>query len=131
MSWPWEVVERDHEIQNPTSREKILLLGDYLRLTSKSRVLDVACGKGGPATILAGAYGCRVLGIEVQPPFAEEARKRAAAEGLESLVEVRTADAAEVELEGEARTEALAVRGRTICQARIRPGRGRRGQPWG
>jgi SAM-dependent methyltransferase len=109
VSWPWEVVERDHEIQNPTSREKILLLGDYLRLTSESRVLDVACGKGGPATILAGAYGCRVFGIEVRPTFADEARKRAAAAGLESLVEVQTADAAEVELEAEAWDAALCL----------------------
>ena len=28
MAWPWEIVERDHVIQNPTSAEKILLLGD-------------------------------------------------------------------------------------------------------
>jgi cyclopropane fatty-acyl-phospholipid synthase-like methyltransferase len=73
----------------PTSREKILLLGDYLRLTSESRVLDVACGKGGPATILAGAFGCRVLGIELRPAFAGEARSRAAAAELEALIEIR------------------------------------------
>jgi SAM-dependent methyltransferase len=109
MTWPWEVVERDHEIQNPTSREKILLLGDYLRLTSESRVLDVACGKGGPATILAGAFGCRVLGIELRPAFAGEARSRAAAAGLEALIEVQTADAAEVELEAEAWDAALCL----------------------
>jgi hypothetical protein len=27
ISWPWEVVERDHELQNPTSAEKIRLVG--------------------------------------------------------------------------------------------------------
>jgi cyclopropane fatty-acyl-phospholipid synthase-like methyltransferase len=68
MTWPWEVVERDHEIQNPTSREKILLLGDYLRLTSGSRVLDVACGKGGPATILAGPTGAACPASRCGPP---------------------------------------------------------------
>jgi hypothetical protein len=26
MSWPWEVVERGHELQNPTSAEKIASL---------------------------------------------------------------------------------------------------------
>jgi len=40
MFWPWEVVERDHEIQNPVSPEKIPLLGEYLRLASESRVLE-------------------------------------------------------------------------------------------
>ena len=102
MAWPWEIVERDHVLQNPTSPEKIRLLGDYLRLSSGSRVLDLACGKCGPATILASAYGCRIVGVELRPAFAEEGRARVAAAGLEHLVEVRVGDAAEVELEAEA-----------------------------
>ncbi len=107
--WPWEVVERDHEIQNPTSPEKIRLLGDYLRLTSESRVLDVACGKAGPALILAAAHDCRILGIEVRPAFADEARARVAAHGLTERIEVRTADAARVALEAEAFDAALCL----------------------
>jgi SAM-dependent methyltransferase len=107
--WPWEIVEHDHEIQNPTSPEKIRLLGDYLRLTSESRVLDVACGKGGPASILAATYGCRVSGIEVRPAFADEARSRAAAAGLDSLIDVQTADASTVELAAEAFDAALCL----------------------
>ncbi len=62
MAWPWEVVERDHEIQDPVSPEKIRLLGD---------------GKGGPALILAATYRCRVRGVEIRPAFAEAARARA------------------------------------------------------
>jgi SAM-dependent methyltransferase len=100
--WPWEIVERDHELQNPTCLEKIRLLGDYLRLTDKKRVLDIACGNGGPALILAGMDGCRVSGIEIRPEFAEKARNRAAAAGLDSLIDVETADASAVELEAEA-----------------------------
>jgi cyclopropane fatty-acyl-phospholipid synthase-like methyltransferase len=102
VDWPWEIVERDHELQNPTSAEKIVLLGEYLRLGSESRVLDIACGKGGPAALLASTYGCRILGIEVRPAFADEARDRIASAGVEQLVEIRTADAAAVELEPEA-----------------------------
>lgn len=109
MAWPWEVVERDHEIQNPTSPEKIRLLGDYLRLTSESSVLDIACGKGGPAAILADTYQCRILGVEIRPAFAEEARERAAAKELQSLIEVRTADASELQLEPEAWDAALCI----------------------
>ena len=67
MFWPWEIVERDHELQNPTSAEKIRLLGDYLRLGSGSRVLDVASGRGGPATILAATYGCHVTDSSSAP----------------------------------------------------------------
>ena len=109
MAWPWEIVERDHEIQNPTSRDKIVRLAQYLRLTSGSRVVDVACGKGGPATILASICGCRILGIEVRPAFADEARARVAAQGLDALVEIRTADAREVPLEPEAWDAALCL----------------------
>ena len=109
MWWPWEVIERDHEIQNPTSPEKVLRLGDYLRLTSESRVLDVACGKGGPARILADAYGCRIDAVEIRPGFAEIAREQAQVAGLGSLIDVQTADASALEIEREAFDAALCL----------------------
>ena len=109
MDWPYEVAERDHEIQNPTSAEKILLLGSYLRLSAESRVLDVACGKGGPAAILAAAYGCRITGVEIRPGFADAARERVVAAGLDGLVEIRTADGAGIELEPDTLDAALCL----------------------
>src|SRR5262245_21407099 len=109
MSWPWEVVERDHELQNPTSADKIRLVGEYMRLDDRTRVLDVACGKGGPARILAATYGCRMHGIEIRPAFAEQARELAAAAGLDALIEVETADAAQVQLEPESYDAALCL----------------------
>ncbi|MFY9577910.1 MAG: hypothetical protein WAQ33_01165, partial [Gaiellaceae bacterium] len=62
MAWYFAVAERDHEIQNPTSPEKIRLLGERLRLGPESHVLDLACGKGGPAVILAREFGCTITG---------------------------------------------------------------------
>ncbi|SRR6266508_5908559 len=109
MTWPWEIVERDHDIQNPTSPEKIRLLGEYLRLGSESRVLDIGCGKGGPALVLAASFGCQILGVELRLGFADEARARVAASGLESLIELRTADAVDVPLEPEAWDAALCL----------------------
>ena len=99
MGWRWEVAEADHEIQNPLSPEKVRLVAEYLRLGPESRVLDVACGKGGPARLLAREFGCRVLGVELREPFAEVARRRAREEGLAELVDVRTGDAAELTLQ--------------------------------
>jgi SAM-dependent methyltransferase len=93
MPWYYAVAERDHEIQNPTSAEKIALLGNYLRLDSSSRVLDLACGKGGPAVLLASTFGCTVLGIERAPEFVEAARERVAAAHVGHLVEIAEADA--------------------------------------
>jgi hypothetical protein len=46
------VAEREHEIQNPTSEEKLLLLGKRLRLGSESRVREewLAANPGHPGT---------------------------------------------------------------------------------
>lgn len=87
------VAERDHEIQNPTSAEKLRLLGERLRLGPGSRVLDVASGRGGPALLLAREFGCSVEGIEIAPEFHAAAVERVAAAGLADLVTFRLGDA--------------------------------------
>ncbi|HEY2326762.1 MAG TPA: methyltransferase domain-containing protein [Gaiellaceae bacterium] len=101
MSWH-EIVERDHDLQNPTSGEKIELVGEYLRLAPRMRVLDIACGKCGPAILLAERFDCSIHGIELRESFASEGRERVAAAGLTDLVEIEVANAAEVALEHEA-----------------------------
>lgn len=102
MPWYFAVAERDHELQNPTSAEKIRLLGERLHLAPGKHVLDVASGRGGPALILAKEFGCRVTGIEKAGEFYEAACERSRALGLESLVEFVHADAREFPLEREA-----------------------------
>lgn len=97
--WPYEVAERDHDIQNPTSAEKIRLLGEYVRLTPEAHVLDVASGRGGPALILAESFGCRVTGLELHEAFLAVARERARQAGLESQVEFVHGDASVFPLE--------------------------------
>lgn len=109
MPWYHAVAERDHLLQNPTSPEKIRLLGERLRLGARSRVLDMACGKGGPALLLAERFGCRVVGVERAPEFASEARARAAESGLAGLVEIVEGDAAAYPLEPEAFDAALCL----------------------
>lgn len=109
MPWFFAVAERDHDIQNPTSREKLLQLGGYLRLDPDTRVLDVACGKCGPAILLAQAYGCRILGVEKSEEFALEGRRRAEAAGLSHLVDVVVSDAKDFALEAGAFDVALCL----------------------
>ncbi len=93
------VAEREHELQNPISVEKLVLLGDRLRLGRGSRVLDVASGRGGPALVLARAFGCTVEGVELAPEFHAAAEGRAAAEGLDDLLSFRLGDASAQTLE--------------------------------
>jgi SAM-dependent methyltransferase len=96
MSAWHELVERDHDLQNPTSAEKIRLAGAYMRLGPETTVLDVACGKAGPALILAQEFGCRIHGVDISAVFIDAARRRIADAGLEKLISVEIADAAHV-----------------------------------
>ena len=101
MPWWYSVAERDHTIQNPTSEDKIRLLGERLRLGPTKSVLDVACGKAGPAIVLARAFGCRIIGVERAPEFVAAARERVDAAGLADRIEIVQQDAAEFPIDPE------------------------------
>jgi precorrin-6B methylase 2 len=101
MPWYYAVAERDHELQNPISAAKILLLGERLRLTAASRVLDVGAGTCGPAVVLAREFDCRVTAIERAPEFVASARARIAAAGVAERIDVVEQDATETALEPE------------------------------
>jgi SAM-dependent methyltransferase len=103
------VAERDHEIQNPTSEEKLRLLGERLRLGPETHVLDIASGRGGPALLLAREFGCHVEGIEIAPEFQAVAVERAVAAGLAHLVSSRVGDASQEELPGGAYDVAMCL----------------------
>lgn len=109
MPWFFHVVEREHELQNPTSAEKIRLLGERLRLGSDSHVLDIASGRGGPAILLAGALGCRITCVERSEEFQAVAQQRAREAGLEALIEHVRADARDFPLEAERYDAALCL----------------------
>jgi SAM-dependent methyltransferase len=98
MTWWHAVVEAEHEIQNPTSAEKIRLLGRQLGLGPDSHVVDIASGRGGPALVLAKEFRCRLTCVERSPEFLAAARKRVAAARLEDRIELVESDAATFEL---------------------------------
>jgi SAM-dependent methyltransferase len=101
MPWYYAVAERYHELQNPTSAEKIRLLGERLRVGPESHVLDIASGRGGPALVLALEFGCRITSVERAEEFVEVARTRTREAGLDALIEIVHADAREFPLEPE------------------------------
>jgi hypothetical protein len=98
MTWWHAVVEAEHELQNPTSADKIRLLGERLGLGPASDVLDLASGNSGPALVLADAFGCRLTCVERAPEFVATARRRVAAAGLDDRIEIVEADASTYEL---------------------------------
>jgi SAM-dependent methyltransferase len=103
------VAESEHELQNPISEEKLGLLGRRLGLDEGARVLDVASGRGGPALVLARAFGCTVDGIEIEPAFRAVAESRAADVGLSERVSFQLADASQVALPEAAYDAALCL----------------------
>lgn len=99
MPWWFEVVEAKHELQNPTSADKIRALGATLGLGPESHVLDMGAGKGGPAILLAQTFGCHVTCVERSEAFVDAGRARAEAAAVDSLVGFVQADGAEFSLE--------------------------------
>jgi ubiquinone/menaquinone biosynthesis C-methylase UbiE len=51
------------------------------------RILDIGCGIGGPAFVLAGKYGAYAVGTDIEPQLIEQARLRADKLGLGSNCE--------------------------------------------
>jgi SAM-dependent methyltransferase len=107
--WYYAVAERDHDLQNPTSAEKIRQLGELLRLGPETRVLDVACGMGGPAMLLAATFGSRIVGVERSPDFVGWGRERIEAAGLGDRIEIVEGDARAYPLEPGAWDAALCL----------------------
>ena len=103
------VAEATHELQNPTSKEKIVLLGERLGLGPESHVLDIASGRGGPALLLAETFGCSVRGVEISPDFHAVAVARTAAAGLAERVTIELGDGAAATLEPESYDAALCL----------------------
>src|SRR5690606_10965797 len=54
------------------------------------RVLDIGCGIGGPAFVLARKYGAEVTGIDLEPQLVARANRRAEELGLSERAEFRT-----------------------------------------
>jgi SAM-dependent methyltransferase len=99
MPWWYHVVESKHELQNPTSAEKIRLLGQRMGLGPRSHVLDMGSGRGGPALILAEAFHCRITCVERSDEFVATARERIVRAGFEQLIDIVHQDGREFRIE--------------------------------
>ena len=83
--------ESSHRILDPFTDEQLATLGRALHLRAGSSVLDLACGKGELLCTWARDHGVVGTGVDLNPPFVEAARERAASLGVD--VEFVLADA--------------------------------------
>lgn len=86
---------------SPGGADEALLVVEGLDLRGKT-VLDIGCGSGAIAVLLAGQLGAgKVIGIDVEEPVINEARKRAAAAGLSDKIDIQIVEPGPLPFEGE------------------------------
>ncbi|MCP3012195.1 class I SAM-dependent methyltransferase [Nocardiopsis dassonvillei] len=86
--------ESGHRIHNPLTADKFTALGESLRLTPGTRVLDLASGSGEMLCTWARDLGFTGTGVDISTLFTEQARARAAELGVADRVEFVHGDAA-------------------------------------
>ena len=82
--------------------QSVLELALASGITASSTVVDIGCGLGGSARVLAAEFGCHVIGIERDSARCRDARRLTTLVKLDHLVSIRQEDAlaGEVTLRG-------------------------------
>lgn len=91
------MITDDIDYLAPGGRSFTITSGLLSRLNKRSRVLEIACGKGEAACSLARRFGCRVEGFDLDLNMIEYAREKAAALGLSEQVEFSARDGRELD----------------------------------
>jgi len=76
------------ELLNPSTTEKIIKLGQMLRLKEGSRIIDFGCGCAEPLALWAEKFGIVGTGIDISEDFCDRARKKLTARGLSDRIEI-------------------------------------------
>jgi SAM-dependent methyltransferase len=93
------ISERNIEIIDPLTPEKVLTVGKYLRLREGARVIDFGCGYAEQLALWAEHYGISGVGIDVREHVCERARRKLADRGLSERIEIVCAKGAEYSFE--------------------------------
>lgn len=80
-------------------RDATLELAQLAGLDAGMRVLDVGCGIGGPARLLAAEFGCRVTGIDITEEFCQTATQLSELVKLKDKLEFRCANGLDLPFE--------------------------------
>ena len=87
---------------HPGGERLTRVLAERMRLGPDDRVLDVGCGRGASALLLAREWGCRVVGIDFGEQNLEEASRAAADAGLADRATFRSGEAEALAFDSEA-----------------------------
>jgi MPBQ/MSBQ methyltransferase len=74
-------------------RPMTVALAELAGIATGERVIDVGCGLGGPARVLAHHFGAQVTGIDLTNEFVALGKELTTATGLDDAVDLRVGDA--------------------------------------
>ncbi len=81
--------------------EVSLEIAEESGISKELKILDIGCGIGGPARMLAGDFGCKVTGIDLTREFIRTAGLLSELVGLQDLTDFIEADATKLPFEDE------------------------------
>jgi ubiquinone/menaquinone biosynthesis C-methylase UbiE len=90
-------------------RKATLELGEKMNLSTRSHVLDIGSGLGGPARTIAETYGCRVTGMDLTQAFCAAATAMSDWVNLGDRVSFRQGDATSLPFENRAFDAAMTI----------------------
>jgi len=73
-------------------KDIIDMIQKHIQVSEKTKVLDLACGKGAVSVQVANALGCRVKGVDIISEFIDFADKKAQEYGVQDLCEFKVGD---------------------------------------
>jgi cyclopropane fatty-acyl-phospholipid synthase-like methyltransferase len=73
-------------------KDIIELIYKHCRVSNKTRILDLGCGKGAVSIQLAKEFGCRIKGIDIMPEFIAYAQNKAEEQMVDSLCDFVVGD---------------------------------------
>lgn len=89
-----------------TAKEQDVFLG-WLDLSPRKKLLDVACGSGGPTLRMAARTGCSVIGVDLHEQAIATAKSLASQRNLTDRAEFRVVNASQPLLFPDARFDAI------------------------
>lgn len=103
--------ERGNEDYLQAAENLIRTLGDGLRLTRESTLLDVACGMGTQDLFLHRTYGCDITAVDVTKKHIERAQERIQDHGLQRVIHPTHGTAVALPFPDQTFTHVLCVEG--------------------
>lgn len=94
-----DISERDLELINPSSVEKIITVGNFAGLEPGKRVIDFGSGFAEPLVLWADYFGISGLGIDIRPYACQRAQEKIKKRGVRDRVEIVCASASEYQFE--------------------------------